>query len=102
MCIIFWVKLTITIHTIICFTCRTFVYKFRVCYIGLYYTDMLPSGACVRACVCVCVCVCTCAHAYMLAWVQLCHRVWVGVSVVGWLSVGVGRCVCGCVGGFCV
>ena len=47
--IILVVKLAISIHTIIHFTCATFVYKRRVCYIGLYYTDMLPSGACVRA-----------------------------------------------------
>ena len=43
------------------------------------------------------VCVCTCANAYMLAWIHLCRRVWVGDSVVVWLSVSVGVCVCGCV-----
>ena len=69
--------------------------QMQVCYIELYYTDMLPICACVRACVCVC----TFAHAYMLAWVHLCQRAWDGGDlVVGWLSVSFGGCVWMCVG----
>ena len=58
-CIIYFVKLTITIHTIIYFTCTTFVYKCR--YVILGYTTQtccLVVRVCVRERVCVCVCVC--------------------------------------------
>ena len=46
-CIIYFVKLTITIHTIIYL--YNICVQMQACYIGLYYTDMLPSFACVHS-----------------------------------------------------
>ena len=97
-CIIYFVKLTITIHTIIYFTCTTFVYKCRYVILGYtIQTCCLVVRVCVRERVCDCVCVCKCVHACMLAWVHLYQRVWVGDLVVGWLNMSVGGCVWMCV-----
>ena len=74
-CIILVVKLAITIHTIIHFTCTTFVYKCR--YVKLGYTIQtccLVVRVCVRECVCACVCVHVreCLYACMDALVSAC------------------------------
>ena len=75
-CIIYFVKLTITIHTIIYFTCTTFVYKCRYVVILGYtiQTCCLVVHMCVRerVCECVCVHVCACLHACVGALVPAC------------------------------
>ena len=82
-CIIYFVKLTITIHTIIYFTCTTFVYKCRHIILGYtIQTCCLVVHVCVREHVCTCVC----AHVRKPACLRGCTCVSMCGSVTWWFG----------------